>query len=131
MTMIVLATVVATQTDDSKFIENDITVIEYSDQLDLEGLMKKDVLFNGSRRKIEQLKLNDGKSLGSHTVTMPFIVFCVAGEGELILGENDKTVELKPGSMVTVEADMPHDVVTKPDLSIVVIRFMNDRAIKK
>ncbi|MDZ7764427.1 MAG: hypothetical protein U5K00_08375 [Melioribacteraceae bacterium] len=88
-------------------------------------------MFNGSRRKIVQLTLNDGKSLGSHTVTMPFMVYCVAGEGELILGKNEKNIELKPGKMVTVEADIPHDVIGKLDLSVVVIRFLNDRTIKK
>lgn len=131
MAVVVLTTVVAAQTDDSKITENDYTVIKYSDQLDIEDSIKKNVLFDGSRRKIAQLTLNDGKSLGSHTAAMPFMVYCVSGEGELILGENDKTVVLKPGSMVTVEADIPHDVVAKPDLSIVVIRFMNDRTIKK
>lgn len=127
MAVVILTTVVAAQTGDSKITENDYTVIEYSDQLDIEGPINKDVLFNGSRRKIAQLTLNDGKSLGSHTVAMPFMVYCISGEGELILGENYKTVELKPGSMVTVEADIPHDVVAKPDLSILVIRFLNDR----
>jgi len=127
LTVIILTVSAASQTTKPVITEKDYAVINYSNQLNIDGDIKKDVLFNGSQRKITQLTLNNGKSLGSHTVSMPFLVYCVAGEGELVLGENDKTIELKPGSMVTVEANIPHDVIGKPSLSIVVIRFLNDR----
>lgn len=48
---------------------------------------------------------------------MPFMVYCVSGEGELILGENEKSVGLQPGKMVTVEANIPHNVIAKLDQS--------------
>lgn len=126
--IILIASVVA-QTDKPVITENDYAVINYSNQLVVDEAIKKDILFDGPRRKIAQLTLNDGKSLGSHTVTMPFMVYCVTGEGELILGENEKSVKLKPGKMVTVEANIQHDVIAKPDISIVVIRFLNDNMI--
>ncbi|MDP2365380.1 MAG: hypothetical protein Q8M94_16620, partial [Ignavibacteria bacterium] len=54
---------------------------------------------------------------------------CVAGEGELIIknAEDSNTIKLLPGTFVTVEANVVHDVVGKPSVSIVLIRFLEDK----
>lgn len=86
------------------------------------------VLFEGERRKIAQLTLRNGKKLESHSVEEPITIQCVAGKGEVIIMEGDKTesIELKPGTFVTIESNIMHDVIAKPFVSIVLIRFLKE-----
>lgn len=91
------------------------------------------VLFEGERRKIAQLTLRNGKKLESHSVEEPITIQCVAGNGEVIIMDGDKTesIELKPGTFVTVECNVMHDVIGKPSVSILLIRFLSDEEKKK
>ncbi len=86
------------------------------------------VLFEGERRKIVQLTLRNGKNLEGHSAKEPIVIQCVAGEGELIIKNADEsnTIELLPGTFVTVEANVVHDVIGKPSVSIVLIRFLEE-----
>jgi len=86
------------------------------------------VLFEGERRKIVQLTLRNGKNLEGHSAKEPILIQCVAGEGELIVKNADEsnTIKLLPGTFVTVEANVVHDVVGKPSVSIVLIRFLEE-----
>ena len=97
-------------------IENEI-----GDGKDKEVIM----LFEGERRKIVQLTLRNEMRLESHSVKEPFILQCIAGKGELIIGEGEtaESIELLPGTYVTVEANILHDVVSQPAISILLIRF--------
>jgi len=87
------------------------------------------MLFEGERRKIVQLTLRNGKNLEGHRAKEPIVIQCVAGEGELIIknAEDSNTIKLLPGTFVTVEANVVHDVVGKPMVSIVLIRFFEDK----
>ena len=84
------------------------------------------VLFEGERRKIVQLTLRNGISLKPHSAEEPITVQCVAGSGELIIGEgeNSELIKLQPGVFVTIEPNTLHDVIGKPSVSIVLIRFL-------
>ena len=86
------------------------------------------VLFEGERRKIAQLTLRNGKKLESHSVEEPITIQCVAGNGEVIINDDDKTepIELKPGTFITIESNVLHDVIAKPFVSIVLIRFLEE-----
>jgi quercetin dioxygenase-like cupin family protein len=86
------------------------------------------VLFEGERRKIVQLTLRNGKNLEGHSAKEPILIQCVAGEGELIVKNADEsnTIKLLPGTFVTVEANVVHDVAGKPSVSIVLIRFLEE-----
>lgn len=86
------------------------------------------LLFEGERRKIVQLTLRNGKNLEDHSAKEPILIQCVAGEGELII-KSDKesnTFKLLPGKYVTVEANVVHDVIGKPSVSILLIRFFKE-----
>lgn len=107
-------------------LKKDYTVIEYSKVIDEGKELDENILFEGPKRKIAQVTMRDGKSLGAHSVDIPFLVYCTAGTGDLILGKEKKSIELNEGIMITVEADVPHDVIAQPELSIIVIRFLHD-----
>ena len=94
---------------------------EISDGKDKEVTM----LFEGERRKIAQLTLRNEMRLESHSVEEPFILQCIAGKGELIIGEGEtaESIELLPGTYITVEANVLHDVVSQPAVSILLIKF--------
>lgn len=103
--------------------KKDYTVIEYSTEIEEGKDLDKDHLFDGEGRKITQITMRNGKSLGSHSVKMPIIIYCTAGDGELIFN-NDNKITLSSGSFVTIDANISHDVLAKPDLSFLLIRIM-------
>ena len=39
-------------------------------------------------------------------------------------GDKTESIELKPGTFVTIESNVMHDVIAKPFASIVLIRFL-------
>ncbi|HRN26740.1 MAG: hypothetical protein IT276_01030 [Ignavibacteriaceae bacterium] len=86
------------------------------------------VLFDGERRKIAQLTLRNEMSLKPHSVEEPITVQCVAGSGDLIIGEgeNSELIKLQPGVFVTIDANVLHDIIGKPSVSIVLIRFLEE-----
>ncbi|HRP91928.1 MAG TPA: hypothetical protein PLH53_03470 [Ignavibacteriaceae bacterium] len=86
------------------------------------------VLFDGERRKIAQLTLRNEMSLKPHSVEEPITVQCFAGSGDLIIGEgeNSELIKLQPGVFVTIDANVLHDIIGKPSVSIVLIRFLEE-----
>ena len=86
------------------------------------------MLFEGKRRKIAQLTLRNETRLESHSVEEPFILQCLAGKGELIIGDGEtaESIELLPGTYITVEANVIHDVVSQPAISILLIRLLKE-----
>ncbi|MBZ0178461.1 MAG: hypothetical protein K8F36_04140 [Melioribacteraceae bacterium] len=105
--------------------ECDFTIIEYSKNIEDGKELNIENLFEGTRRKISHVNMANGKCLGEHSVKMPFVIFCTSGEGVLVFA-NDTKVNLKPGSLITIEANVTHDVIAKPKLSFLLIRFMKD-----
>ncbi len=65
--------------------------------------------------------------MGMHTEKNAFWVLATAGKGKLIMGENKETVDLKPGILVTVKPGIPHDVIADPALSILVVKFLDEK----
>ncbi|MCZ7603183.1 MAG: hypothetical protein QY331_02225 [Melioribacteraceae bacterium] len=104
------------------------TIIEFSKNIEDEKELNIEHLFDGTRRKISHITMTNGKSLGDHTVKMPIVIFCTSGEGELAIDKNEK-VKLNQGSMITIEANVTHDVIAKPSLSFLLIRFMKDETV--
>jgi len=101
-------------------------VIEVTNEI-ADGKEKEvNLLFEGERRKIVQLTLRNGKNLEGHSAKEPIVIQCVAGEGELIIknDEENNTIKLLPGTFVTIESNVIHDVIGKPSVSIVLIRFL-------
>ncbi len=84
------------------------------------------VLFEKERRKIAQLILRNGKKLESHSVEEPILIQCIAGSGELLIQNKDinENIELLPGTFVTVDGNIVHDIIGKPSVSIILTRFL-------
>lgn len=87
------------------------------------------ILFEGERRKIAQLTLRNGKRLESHSVEEPIVIQCIAGSGEVLIqnDEAEKTIELLPGKILTIEGRVLHDVIARPEVSILLIRFLDSK----
>lgn len=118
-------------TSTAQISKDDYKVLNYSTAIEDGKPLEKNLLLKSDENIIANVTLRDGKSLGVHTEKNAFWVAATAGSGQLILGENEKVIELTPGTIVTVKPGIPHDVVAKPDLSILVIKFLNGKEKKK
>ena len=105
--------------------DSDYKIINYSKTIEDGKPLSKRMLDKGEKRIIAEVTLRDGKSLGVHTEETPFMVYGIAGEGILVLGENEKSISIKPGVLVTVETGIAHDVIAKPNLSILVFKLID------
>lgn len=104
--------------------DSDYKIINYSKTIEDGKPLSKKMLDKGERRIIAEVTLRDGKALGVHTEETPFMVYGIAGEGVLVLGDNEKSIPITPGVLVTVETGVAHDVVAKPNLSILVFKLI-------
>lgn len=86
------------------------------------------LLFEGARRKIVQLTLRNEMNLKWHSVSEPITIQCIAGEGEMLIKSEDQTDTLKllPGTFITLDPLIDHDIIGKPSVSILLIRFLNE-----
>ncbi len=129
---LISSVIIATNKGNSQTMES-YKIIDVTSEI-ADGKEKEvNLLFEGERRKIVQLTLRNGNNLEDHSAKEPIVIQCVAGEGELII-KNDEvsnTIKLLPGTFVTVESNVVHDVVGKPSVSIVLIRFLSDEENKK
>ena len=105
--------------------ETDYTVYDYSTTIEEGKEIEKNILLKDEENVIAQITLRDGKSLGMHSEDGAFWVFATAGSGDLVF-ENDRMVKLVPGKLITVKPGVPHDVVAKPEVSIMVIKFLEE-----
>jgi len=104
--------------------DSDYKVINYSKTIEDGKPLSKKMLDKGDKRIIAEVTLRDGKGLGVHTEETPFMVYGIAGKGELILGDKEKSITIEPGVLVTVETGVAHDVVATPNLSILVFKLI-------
>ena len=105
--------------------ETDYTVYDYSTTIEEGKEIEKNILLKDEENVIAQITLRDGKSLGMHSEDGAFWVFATAGSGDLVF-ENDRIVKLEPGKLITVKPGVPHDVVAKPEVTIMVIKFLEE-----
>ena len=84
-------------------------------------------LFNGERRRLLEIKLSNGEVLKNHKANEPITVFCVSGNGTFKAGENlEDEIELKSGTLLTLEAEVPHEIEAKPNLRLLLTKFKKD-----
>lgn len=105
--------------------ETDYTIYSYSTVIEKGESLEKNILLKDQENLIGQFTLRNGKSLGMHTDESAFWVFAISGSGDLVF-ENDRIVKLKPGKLVAVKPGIPHDVIAKPEISIMVIKFLEE-----
>ena len=83
----------------------------------LEGLepnpekVQTKVILETSFSKEIRIQLGEGKSMKEHQTPFPIIVHLL--EGEVDFGVNGETHPLKPGDIITLEGDVPHDLLAK------------------
>lgn len=81
------------------------------------------LLFDGARRKIMQITLRRNAVLKAHQATEPITVQCVAGTGDFLDVSKNEIYTLSPGVLLTLEAEVVHEVRALPDVSILLTKF--------
>ncbi len=84
------------------------------------------LLFDGVRRKIMQITLRRNAVLKAHQAAEPITIQCVAGAGDLLDVSVSEIHKLSPGILITVEAQVVHEVRALPEVSILLTRFKED-----
>lgn len=92
------------------------------------GEMAKDVevseLFNGEHRRIVEVRLRSGAVLAKHKAMEPITVQCLSGTGIFTAGPDLKEkLELKSGTLLTLDAEVEHEVTAISELQILVSKF--------
>lgn len=81
-------------------------------------------IFNGKRRRIVEVTLRNGEALWKHKANEPISVFCLGGRGIFLAGPDlAESKDLRPGTLLTLEANVEHEVLAEPDLHILVTKF--------
>lgn len=103
-------------------------VLDIKNEIDSGKDKEIKMLFEGERRKIVQLTLRNEMNLKWHSVPEPITIQCIAGEGEMLIKSEVQTDTLKllPGTLITLDPLIDHDIIGKPSVSIILIRFLND-----
>lgn len=108
---------------------NNILLIK---ELDLTGTIafdsNKEVnkLFDGPFRTLLEVRLQNGAVLSKHKATEPITVLCLSGKGVFRAGSAmDDEQDMRPGTLITLEADIEHEVVADPAIRILVTKFKN------
>lgn len=81
-------------------------------------------IFNGARRRIVEVKLRAGEMLTKHKAVEPITVLCLAGTGVFRAGRDlEDEQKLEPGTLITLEGGVEHEVVATPALNLLVTKF--------
>ena len=80
-------------------------------------------LFDGPFRNILEVTRNSAV-LTKHKAIEPITVLCLSGNGVFRAGAELEDIQvLKPGTLITLEASIEHEVVAQPDLHLIVTKF--------
>ncbi|MEO7673899.1 MAG: hypothetical protein ABIU09_07460 [Pyrinomonadaceae bacterium] len=83
-------------------------------------------VFNGPFRKLVEVRLQNGATLPKHKANEPITVFCLSGNGLFTAGADlEESYNLRPGTMITLEGGVEHEVVADPSLHLIVTKFKN------
>ncbi len=81
-------------------------------------------LFNGAKRRLVEIKLQNGAILTKHKAAEPITVFCLSGNGTFRAGADlSEAQKLEAGTLLTLEGGVEHEVVAEPLVSILVTKF--------
>ena len=86
-------------------------------------LMAKEI-YNGPMRRILDIRLQNGATLPRHKANEPITVLCLAGKGIFHAGPDlEDAQEMNPGTLITLEPGIEHDLVADAAVHILVTRF--------
>ncbi|MBK6749286.1 MAG: hypothetical protein KA956_03960 [Pyrinomonadaceae bacterium] len=81
-------------------------------------------LYDGTFRRLVEVRLRNNAVLARHHADVPITVYCISGKGVFAAGsELDEFQELRPGTLLTLEAGIEHEVVADPEVHILVTKF--------
>jgi quercetin dioxygenase-like cupin family protein len=81
-------------------------------------------IFNGTRRRIVEVKLRNNSMMAKHKAIEPITVLCLAGTGVFRAGKDlEDEQKLQAGTLITLEAGIEHEVVAEPALNLLVTKF--------
>lgn len=84
-------------------------------------------LFTGPRRKLIEIQLKNRAIVPRHRAKEPITVLCLSGSGIFRAGEMlDEEQRLTPGTLVTLEPEIDHEVSADPEVQILVTKFTDD-----
>lgn len=81
-------------------------------------------IYDNSRRQLLEVILQNGEILPKHKATEPITVFCLAGNGTFRAGKDlEDEQKLTAGTLITLEAEIEHEVTGEPEIHILVSKF--------
>ena len=84
-------------------------------------------VFNGTRRRMVEVKLRHQAVLTRHKALEPITVLCLSGQGVFRAAPNlEDEQKLTPGTLLTLDAEVEHEVVAQPDLHLLVAKFKSN-----
>lgn len=107
-------------------MKNITLIAELSRDSSGEDLKDKSVeqLFDGAFRRIVAVRLRKNAILSRHKADVPITVYCISGSGKFNAGADlEDSQELRPGTLITLEADVEHEVIADPEIHILVSKF--------
>ncbi len=103
-----------------QLIEN----FDLSSEIQAEKDIQVRELFNGFRRRLVEVKLVKNGILKKHKAAEPITVFCLSGKGVFLSGKNlEEKQPLKSGTLITLEAEIEHEVIAEPEIHLLVTKF--------
>ncbi|MCI4442490.1 MAG: cupin domain-containing protein [Lentimicrobium sp.] len=79
------------------------------------------VLFEPTESKVISLQIAAGETLKEHITKVPALLVCISGVG-IFQDEKGKSIELKSGDYVNIEANVKHWVDAKEDSNFILIK---------
>lgn len=107
-------------------MKNFAAVIQLAFDDDLSGENDKQVteIFQGSRRRMVEVRLRHQAILAKHKALEPITVLCLSGSGVFLAGPNlEDEQELHAGTLLTLEAEVEHEAIARPSLHLLVTKF--------
>lgn len=81
-------------------------------------------IFKGDSRRLVEIVLRDGATLAKHMADVPITVLCLAGTGRFYAGpELSESLPISAGTLLTLGANIEHEVVGEPAVHILVSKF--------
>ena len=84
-------------------------------------------VFSGTARGFIEISINSGEVLSKHLAKVPIVVIGLTGTGKFYFGEElSEMRKLKPGVLITLSANMLHEVKADEDLRFLLVKFNNN-----
>ena len=81
-------------------------------------------VWNDSHSVGVELKIQAGAVLARHSALQPIKVLCLSGSGRFAAGEDlDSAAPLVSGTVIALEAAIPHEVTADTELHLLVTKF--------